>query len=315
MKITTLSWQNCKATDRQWDIFFSTRDLELNAHPLQFPRYPLILRERGNKYELLYGFDLYQIYRKRKIDSFPAYILPKNITWCATAKLVLDYHCQQNELYPVELARLLQLLIKHGISLQKISAELAAHVDFPLKTTHVKQYLPLTSLPLLLTEFLIQKKAPLKIWLLMSEMHPGASSFLSQFIQQTNPSLSIFMEISNHIYEIARRDHRRVEGIIDALGLTRLLNARHSASRKLALLRQQVRKARFPVLSATQQRIKAQIEQLNIPSHLKITTDPSLEARSLRVKAVIRNTAEWQQLQEFFARNDVTRIQRLLDIL
>ncbi len=315
MRITTLSWRNCEATDRQWDIFYSSLEPKVAHRPLQFPRYPLILRAVGKKHQLLYGFDLFWYYIEQGIDSFPAYILTENRSWCELARLVVNYHRQQRELYPIEVAKLLNLLIEHDTSLQQIIDELADHLGVDLNMRNLNAYLSLTALPPELVEFLIRKKAPLQVWMLTGKMHPGATPFLLQLIQKTKLSLSVFREIITHVYEIARRDDCRFSQVIDSLGVTATLAASQTPSQRLAQLRQQIRAARFPVLSAQQQRIKAQIDQLYIPTNLKVTTDPSLETRCIQLSAVIRETIEWRQLQEFFTRNEVADIQKLLDML
>jgi hypothetical protein len=95
--------------------------------------------------------------------------------------------------------------------------------------------------------------------------------------------------------EIAGREQSTLAAVLGEAGVQAALRRKESRNDRLKHVRNELRRRRFPQLVATEERLKALVQRLNLPRTMRISLPPYLEGDGLSLEMEIRSPEDLRQ--------------------
>ncbi|HPC35527.1 MAG TPA: hypothetical protein P5268_04430 [Candidatus Marinimicrobia bacterium] len=277
---------------------------------------PVFLHSTCNGFIILYGFDYISEIYKYGGKNVPAFVIPKSQSLFSALNIVTDFIRCSRPLWPIEVARILQLCNHQRFSDTKKSAFFKKLTAKDLTRTLEGRYLALIGLDPLFHKFLIEKKAPLKTWFLTAECPPIIQDLILILITECQPSLSTFEEISRNLLEILRRETITPEQLAAEIKpILAGISEEIQPSQKLEVFRNKIHERRFPQMTIHRERVNDFLQTIQLPAAVKIEFDPNFEERGYRLKVEIRTPNDIVELTEFLNSAAQSDLKLLLEIL
>src|SRR5215813_2810044 len=118
-------------------------------------------------------------------------------------------------------------------------------------------------------------------WLAYSEADRGA---LLDLIREVRPGENHFRDVLDWLDEIALRDGTRIATLLREKLSAVVTDPRLGRNDKLKLLKEQLRRLRFPRLAGIEDEIQRRIRNLKLPSGISISVPQGLEGGVVAVK-------------------------------
>ncbi|MEA2104613.1 MAG: hypothetical protein U9P79_08250 [Candidatus Cloacimonadota bacterium] len=302
-KLANLKISQCNSSDKTFNIFCKIDTSKIQPeNSLLFVK-PIIVTESNNGYKVVSGFQLLELFQKQKILEIPAYILPQNMPLEKIISIILYYVKQEKNLNILEISQIIFLLVEHGFDNKAIAQKFCNPLGIPPKTNIIQQYYSIQKIVPIVSNFLITKNAPLKMWKIYSELTKSKQIILAKILSKTNPSLSIFHEISTNLSEISRRDEIDFEQIIENLHLLEIFEKAPNQN-TLSGIRQKIYNARYPTISKYRLQIAEKINKLDAPNNVKIIPDKTLETKNFKINCEIKSAKDLVKCVNFFKNNE-----------
>jgi len=277
---------------------------------------PVFLQNDNGGYKIVYGFNTVSALKKAGVKYISAFVFDKNYQFLDVIRYVSDFVLKSRPIWPIEIARFLQVCWQKGIPAEQKSEIFNKFSDTDLTYLREKNYLALNDLDPLLQHFLIEKKAPLKTWLMLTELPAVCQILMQNLIAGYHPSLSIFEEIGRNLLEILRRENVQAEILLNELNWSCEQDVRaDQGGKKIAELRELVLSRRFPHLTKHHRKIEKALEAIRWPFNIKIEYDKNYEEPGYILRAHIHNVEELTQLLNFFNGPAKAKLEDLLKIL
>ena len=277
---------------------------------------PVFLHHACDGFTILYGFNYISNVYQRGGKNIQAFVIPKSQPLFSALNIVADFIRRSRPLWPIEIARILQLFNQQQFSNAKKSAFFKKHTEKDLTRTLEERYLALIGLNPLFHKFLIEKKAPLKTWFLTAECPPVIRDLILNLITECQPSLSTFEEISRNLLEILRREDIAPEQLTAEINQVIIEKAGEiQPSQKLEIFRSKIQERRFPQMTIHRERVNNFLQTIQLPSAVEIEFNPNFEERGYRLKAEIRTPNDLRELTEFLNSAAQSDLKHLLEIL
>jgi len=316
LKLTSLKLRQCDLADCTFDIFFNELlpSRYLRKVDQSYIIYPVIAQETERLYRIIYGFKIAEYCRQNKIEEIPAYVFPKSTSIINLLLHVAEYHRQHREFYPIEIMRFLRILIDNNISKEEIIKTAMPALGVAANDKLLGQYLSIGNISPTIINYLIQKNASLKTWLVFNNIQSEAQKIFSTLISKIKLSLSVFEEIVTNTKETALRDNKSIIDIINELGLEgQLKNAGDFPQKKVVEIRKIVFKARYPVISKHTEKIKGSIAKIKIPPQVKIIWDKTFERKEIKVEFSINSIEDFKVCSRFVSSEDFRKLKNVYE--
>ena len=248
-----------------------------------FPIFPLLVKKENDHYKILYG-------SKNKVNkNKPAYLLPFNIEFVELFKKIIIYHKFFNKLNHFEISNILKTLIINDVSFANIEKNFKKILPTDLDTKSIQTYLSLQKINPKIKNFLLKKDAPLKKLKLFTNLDQKTEDFIILILKKLKPSLMIFLEISENLYEISQRENTSIKDIFEEMELTKIITQQDANS--LKNFRKKISKRRYPIIVQHSNKIQRKIKLLKSPNNIKLLYDKSFETKNMTIQITI-NSAE-----------------------
>jgi hypothetical protein len=309
-----LNLRECDLSDHIFDIFESKTENISNLTYLinNHLTLPIIAQKQTDKYRIIYGFDLVRLYRKNQTQIIAAYILSQSVTIKNLLSIIVEYHSQCHNLYPIEIARILHIAKANNISDEDIAKEILPEIGYIQTGNMTGQVLKLKNIHPDLVNFLIDKNAPLKLWLFIKDFEPLAQKIFAKIVANLKPSLSIFEEITRNLKEISLRDKKTIIEIINELQIEEIISGNNKTfGDKLSRIREDTEKIRYPIVTKYRENIQKIIETVRLPSKFQIQIDKTFEQKYLKLGYTVKSENDIEALREFFSGEKFEKLREL----
>jgi len=275
---------------------------------------PVFLQTDVDGYKVLYGFGEIRNLQKSKAPTVPAFVIPRSVSFASALNIVADFVLHSRPAWPVEVARCLAECQKQNVTTRKISDLFKKLTGSELTGALEERYLALNRCDPLLIQFLIEKKAPLKTWFLVTELPVASQIFAQKILTDSRPTLSIFEEISRYLLEIIRRE--ATEPVQLVTELQKIVDTEAgSPSEKLEKLRMKLQERRFPHLTKHRQEVLDILEKIKLHPSLRIDYDKNFEDQSGNINARIKSADDLFKIREFFNGPALSQLKQLVEKL
>jgi hypothetical protein len=314
LQIKTVELNQIHPIESGLHIFDEENFRSENQSPPNIFTAPVFLQAKSDGYKILYGFGAIQSLRKSAAETVQAYIIPPGQALVTTLKMIADFILRTRNLWPVEIARCLLECEKQKTASVEKSNLFRKLTGTDLTAALEERYLALNRLDSHLIRFLIEKKAPLKTWLLATELPGELEPLLQLIVTDGRPTLSVFEEIGRNLLEIIHREAIEPQRLVNEFKI--IFEAEDvSASEKLARLRAQIQERRFPHLMKHRQDILHLLEKIKLPPSVRLDYDKNFEDLSVGIYARIGTTGDLAELCQFLNGPARQQLQQLLKTL
>jgi ParB-like chromosome segregation protein Spo0J len=203
----------------------------------------------------------------------------------------------------VEKGRLLLRLQYFGYRPDTVLQEFCALLDLPPRPETLEAYGRLATLEDSLQAPVVEGSLPLETALWIGAHAAEDRQALLAVFTGLKVGTNRAREFATYIDEICQRDACTPAGLLQALGVTALLaKAQLPSPQKLESVRRVLRQARYPQLSAYEQRFQEAVRRLRLPPQISLRPPPYFEGQQYQVTL---SFGQRQELRQY--------AQRLLD--
>lgn len=304
MEFRRLKLSSCRINSEELDIFYKNE-----KHPVDIMTpFPIIVEKNRSKFDVIYGFQKYRNYKNKNYTEIPAYIL-ENPTLIKKVTTLIRYQRNQRELYPIEIAKIIKILLSSGVEKKVIATDIADSLGINRGYKLTDKYLELNTIPQYIIDFLLLKTDSLKIW---SRFTNRNENIFKIILDYTSPTLSEFLEIEKNLFEIAKRQNSSIDEAAAEYNLFSIIQENAQNIKKIRKILQEIR---YPILSRHRTRINNELKNLKVPENLFVEPDKSLETKSISLSAHITSEEDISRLRNFLNEENVSKLKDILDLL
>jgi len=300
LKVKLVKFENLNVGDREFDFF----KLKSSRSSIV----PIIIEPLNLKYKIIYGYHLLHIYIEYGFDSIPA-ILLKTDSIKEKIVFILNYHQKFFKLFPTEISRIAGYILKNKIEIDEQILKTLRISDYKNRIDEIAK---IKDLNRVITDYLDEKFAPIKTCIYTVRLDSEARKYVEKLIIKFKPSLSIYNEIAQNLYEISRRDSIKVSRILTKYKLNKMIEKRGT---NLEEIRKEIYRIRYPTISRYNKNIENLIRKKNIPKYIKINWDKTLEKRNLEINIKIEENIKDNRLKEFVTDDFLKTIKSIQEII
>lgn len=311
VKPVVLTLRQINKNDTTFDVFVYQPVVD----NLSFLQNQILVQPAENGYRIVYGFDFLQT-DYQDDDRIVTYVIPGSLDVLSVLALIIKIQINKRALYPVEVGKLLSVAKTYNISDDDILHRLFPEIKITAQNKLIEQYKSTTSIQAALREYLIQKNAPLKTWLLFADLNDPERKQIGKFIAKFRPTLSVLEEIMLYLSEIKTRDRKDLAAVLKDLNWEKYFQAGDIALKdSLAQLRTAVFQKRYPQLSIHKNSIDSDIKKLDLPDNATLSYDESFEKKELTLQWRLRTSKDLKRLQQLGDDMTIQKIRQIMDKL
>lgn len=229
-------------------------------------------------------------------SSLPAFVISDVAGSLDLCLAVAEYYAPMNLMDQV---MLIQAAGYIGLPDEDLIETLLPIMNLPPQRKFLDQLKDLAALKRPLQELIHQKALSLKrcrTFLRTADIQ----DWILLLLECCQPGINVLTEILQHIWEIGQRDALANQEILESYHLHEGLPD-IPLQQRLATIRETLQRARFPVLSESNDRLSQSVAELNLSGNLQLRWDPRFEAQGLELIARLRNVDQAEQLRELLA--------------
>jgi len=274
--------------------------LETSIAALGLLNPPMLIEKKSNFYGILSGFRRVDACRRLHCRQLPARIAAPTVDLKTYAAAAVAENSLQRPLNLVETARALGLIAATAGSRQALETTAAA-LGLPCRYPIIEKILPLRFFSPIIQQGVIDSTLSLKTALALGNMQPEAGELLAGWFVDLKPSHSKQREMYTNLEEIALRENISLLKVAREMDLPALAaDPEPDRNRKIAILRERIRRRRYPVITAAEKQIKQAIRALDPGPGIALKPPAHLESSVFVFQLDFKSIAELK-----------TRLQRL----
>ncbi len=263
---------------------------------------PPVFISSENGYQVICGYRRVAAARSLGWETIPARILPKETDFFSCAVLAVSENIIERPLNLIETSRALSLFSKYAPDQEKLR-EISEKIGLPNNPSIVKKLLPLCSLPQVLQEAIVSGALALPNALMLSKLPSETAISLSAFLRRLRLSLHKQRELIGIIQEIAIRDDISIEAILNAKAIENILNdPEMDLPRKTGLIRDYLRKRRYPHLSRAHEAFERLKGELKLGEYVDLKPPPGFEGNRYTLTLIFGSMTELEQQKKTIER-------------
>ena len=299
MQITSWPAHQCKIADDNFNQIF---DLSESSHKDSTFLKPLIARKNNDFAEILIG-DIPTI----NYAQLPIYFIPEDYSQFQILQYITDYFLFDGELNNRIISNILNYIDKIESNEKDQKRYISTKLKISPRPKIVETYKKFSLIKNSITDFLIQKKAPLKVWEYLAKFSQEEQNFFFQLLTVTKPSMSNFLEIVENFSEL------QIIKAFDLLELDTILN--DDIDKKLSRIREVVNRKRYPNLISHREEIVTLFDKIANPNNLNLQYDQSFEKKEIRGFFNISKIDDIESLKKFFSEKNINILKETLEKL
>jgi len=129
----------------------------------------------------------------------------------------------------------------------------------------------------------------LERWLVLEDSDGAALLEVAEALRLRTGQLANALEL---LEEIALRERRTIGSILAGNDISRIVKGAGSAPGRARSFLEKLRALRYPRLTSALERIKAEVGDLRLPSHVRVLLPRDLSSDELKIQLTVRSAAE-----------------------
>jgi ParB family chromosome partitioning protein len=251
-----------------------------------------ILKKEGAAYRVICGFRRLAAVRLLNWDKISARILPDDTSPLLCAELSISENINERPLNPIETSRALSML-SSIISDNRQFLETASLLGLPRNKSLVDKLLELRRLPYSLQQGILSGVLSLPSALMLSNLPAESSLPIAEFLQKLKLGFHKQKEVIELIQEISKRDDLSINSILNSEWIIDTLNdPEMEIPRKASLIRERLKKWRYPHLSAAERDFERLKGELKLSGNPTLKPPAGFEGKRYTVSFSFENQAE-----------------------
>jgi ParB family chromosome partitioning protein len=279
-------------TDNSDDLMVSIKNVGVLNPPL--------LIENNSGFTIVCGFRRIETCRTLQWENVPSRILDSETQKLTCAKLAITDNAMQRPLNLIETSRAIKLFESCFEDDNRLFRELSA-LGLPENRGLIKKIRTLGHLSSHIHKAILSNTITLPMALRLGELEPaGANGFLA-LIETLKPSLNKQREILTLVEEIALREAIPIIEVLEEKRMREILNhADFDKNQKTRMIRQYLKKRRFPALTSAEKRFELLVKELKLGQDIKLIPPKNFEDKTYSLTLHFKNMIELKVRKETF---------------
>ena len=267
-------------------------DLSASIASMGIINLPYLLDLTHGAYRIVAGFRRLETWRAAGHQQVLARITHASTTELECARLAVADNALQRPLNLMEEARASNLLIKMTATADQL-ATVAKETGLNPNPGHLNRMARLCALPDRVQEAILAGSIGFAMAETLAEMDTQWAVALADLFCKIPMSLSRQREIISLVLEIAQRDDLTPIGVIQADGFQKIiLHETWDNAKKATHLRRYLRRLRFPNLTAWEAAFQAELTELALGPHLRLTPPRDFEGTVYQFNLAFQNLSQ-----------------------
>lgn len=256
--------------------------------------HPPILKSAAQGHMIVCGFRRINAARSLEWPSISAFVLPEDATSLSCALLSISENGIERSLNLIETSRAL-FLLSSLISENEELLKTAEKIGLPGNPALFKKLLPLCKLPQPLQEGILSGALALPSAQMLFRFPQKTSIALAGFITSLKLSLHKQRELIDIIYEISKIEERSIEAVLNSPDICRILDdPKTDIPRKAALVREYLKKRRFPHITRSMTEFESLSNRLKLGEHVSLKPPPGFESNRYNISLSFGSLPEFE---------------------
>ncbi len=257
--------------------------------------HPPILRPCGAGFVVVSGFRRLAACRALGIADIPARLLGSDAPDAECIEMAIADNSFQRQLNSIEISRGLRLLSTIYPDVRSLSAA-ALDLGLPDNPAMIGKLLLLSGLPREIQDGVVSEVLSMPMALELGQLDGSAGVVLTELFGYLKLGLNKQREILTLIQEIAHRDHLSVGDVLNTADTRNIVNhEKWDRSRKTVLLREYLKRRRYPRITSYEANFENQRQSLNLEPAVTLTPPRDFEGETFSFHIQFSNTEELQQ--------------------
>lgn len=230
---------------------------------------PPLLRHMEPGFSVVYGFRRIEACRVLGHQSIVCRVADPDLSPLYCAKLAVLDNSSQRELNWVEQSNAIWLLARFSDG-EKQLRSILTDMGLPASPSFVEKMKSIKMLPESIKTGILANRISLPVSLKLMEMDKEGATVLSDIFQKLNLSLNKQLEMLTLVNEISHRDDISIMAIFQEPAIRNILDQDDPEKNHAAgLLRDYLKKRRFPEISRAEQEFEKLKKSLNLPKNIQ----------------------------------------------
>lgn len=226
--------------------------------------HPPILRPVSAGFAVVSGFRRLAACRALAMDAIPAKVLDSDVSNTDCIAMAIADNAFQRPLNSIELSRGLKLLSAVCPDMQSLSAA-ALDLGLPDNWSMIGKLLSLSDLPHQIQDGVVSEILSLAMALELGQLNGAAGILLAGLFGYLKVGLNKQREILTLIQEVAHRDQVSIEDVLNTAEIQDIVHhEKWDRSRKTVLLREYLKRRRYPHISSFETIFESRRQSLNL---------------------------------------------------
>lgn len=259
---------------------------------------PIILREKGNRYQIVSGFRRIIACRELGIKTVAAFVFPeKRLADKEAFCLNLFENYSGRSFNAVEKAMILNRLLKQlKIDKNEYNKKFLPVIGIALNKKENEILFRVLALDETIKAFIAAENVSLKnvlLWMSLS----GEEEEVFRLIRGLKLSSNKMREVFTFLQEISRRDRVAIKTIIDGPEIQTVLNDENlSTPEKTVRVRAVLKRKRFPRLTSMEESFAKRVKALKLPKGVMLRPPAFFEEEEFTIEFRIKNQKELKKI-------------------
>ncbi len=254
---------------------------------------PLLIHKSGDEVHLVDGFKRAVVAKSLEIENIPCCFLPEDIS---LRDVLAFLFIEQNELIISSLvtrARFVAFAQKQGLDNTTLLEYYFPLLGLKSHAAVLKKLKAIDKLPQKVLDFCDEKHFSMRQ---CSSLTRYPSDLLSQVFSWKDElylTASMAEEILTNLKDYLRGTGISLAEFVDDKEVKDLSNSSLSSQERTRRFRSLLKKRRFPILTDVNIKMDHIRKQISLPDNIKLSWDPTLEKRELRLALTIHEPEDW----------------------
>ena len=253
---------------------------------------PPLLIANNSGFTIVCGFRRIEACRALQWQDVPARILDPATQKRTCAQLAITDNALQRSLNLIEKSRAIKLLDGYFEDDNELSRELSA-LGLPENRALVKKIKTLGHLSSHIHKAILSNTITLPMALRLGELEPAAATDFLALFETLKPSLNKQREILTLVKEIALAEDIPILKVLNEKRMQKTLNHPDiDRNQKTRMVRQYLKKRRFPVLTSAEKRFELLVKELKLGQDIKLIPPNNFEDTTYSLTLNFKNMVE-----------------------
>lgn len=257
---------------------------------------PLLVqkKEDGSIY-LIDGFSRFQAATALSLTKIPCIVLPPEYPILEMGKLVFLNHRTVIQSSTIAAIRFLSILEQLGISDVDLVQVFLPLLGFQSHPEFLKKCRLIQNMNPVHLDFFHEKQFSFKQCMMLASYDPQLITQLLAWKAELHLTASIILELAEWITDYIKWHDLPLQSVFTDPELQKQIDSPYSSQEKTKLVRTYFREKRFPELSHINQDLQSIKNTLNLPNHIDLNWDTSLDQSDITIQLKIRQKTDFEK--------------------